>query len=122
MHIGLVRLVNLNIVILSTTFDFKLKKTQHITNIILSYNFKKNYLDSKKLNWDTTFILSRTKIPKITSISKKYLASFAKNGTPIIFFSHYLSPSINLHSHHTTPPSNKSSQSFLANATLNHKP
>jgi hypothetical protein len=40
--------MNLNIVILSTTFDFKLRKTQNIIDIILFYNFKKNYLWNKK--------------------------------------------------------------------------
>jgi hypothetical protein len=48
MYIGLVRLMNLNIVIFSTTSNFKLRKTQHITNIIMFYNFKENYLCSKK--------------------------------------------------------------------------
>jgi len=75
--------MNLNIVILSTTFNFKLKKTQHITYIILLYNFQKNYLLNKKENWHTTLILSRTKKPKTTSIFKKYLASYAKNAAPI---------------------------------------
>jgi len=68
------------------------------------------------------FILLRIEQPKKTSIFTKYLASFAKNATPLNPYSlSPLSPSINLHLHHTTPSSNKSSQSLSANATLNHK-
>jgi hypothetical protein len=62
-----------------------------------------------------------TKKPKATSIFTKYLASFAKNVAPLNPSSHSLSPFVNLHSHHTMPLSNKSSQSLSANTTLNHK-
>jgi hypothetical protein len=50
------------------------------------------------------------------------IATFAKNAACLNPSSHSLSPSAYLHSHHTMPPSNKSSESLSANTTLNHKP
>ncbi len=50
MRIGPVRLMNLNTVILSTTSDFKLRKTQNITDIILFYNSKKTVYATESKN------------------------------------------------------------------------
>jgi len=99
--IGLVRLMNLNIVILSTASDFKLRKTQHITDIMF-YNFKENHLHSKKvkLGYNLHFVENK-KNPKQHQFFTKYLASFAKNVAPLNPSSHSLFPSVNLHSHHT---------------------